>query len=131
MPLGAEGGPPPPPLLPPLGGAGPAPPPSSTVYVGKIASSVPDDVVRELLDACGQVRSWTPVREPSGAHKGFGFCDYADGEGALRALRLLNGLKLDGQELLLKPNTATAKYFAWCGWSVWRVTQAGVAGGGW
>lgn len=28
----------------------------------------------------------------------------------LRALRLLNGVKIDGQELLLKSNTATQKY---------------------
>jgi RNA-binding protein 25 len=33
-----------------------------------------------------------------------------DAEGVLRALRLLNGVKIDGQELLLKSNTATQKY---------------------
>lgn len=42
--------------------------------------------------------------------KGFGFCEFEDAEGVLRALRLLNGLKIDGQELLLKANTATQKY---------------------
>jgi len=40
-------------------------------------------------------------------------CWLQDGEGALRSLRLLNNLKLDGQELLLKPNTATQKYLLW------------------
>lgn len=41
---------------------------------------------------------------------GFGFAEFTDAEGVLRAIRLLNGLKLDGQELLLKSNTATQKY---------------------
>jgi RNA-binding protein 25 len=100
----------PPPLLPeaPIG-----PKPASTVYVGKIAPSVPDKVVRELLEACGTIKSWNPVKEPSGASKGFGFCEYEDADGALRALRLLHSLAVDGQELLLKPNTATQKYLVW------------------
>lgn len=101
---------PPPPLLPeaPLG-----PKPASTVYVGKIAPSIPDPVIRELLEACGRIKSWNPVKEPSGASKGFGFCEYDDADGALRALRLLHNLAIDGQELLLKPNTATQKYLMW------------------
>lgn len=93
--------------------SGIAPPRATTVYVGKIASSIPDAVVRELLEACGTIRSWNPVKEPSGQRKGFGFCEYEDGEGALRSLRLLNNLKVDGQEMLLKPNTATQKYLVW------------------
>lgn len=83
------------------------------MYVGKIAASVPDAVVRELLEACGSIKSWTPVKEPSGTPKGFGFCEYEDADGALRALRLLHNLAVDGQELLLKPNTATQKYLVW------------------
>jgi RNA-binding protein 25 len=100
------------PLL-PAGFGGLGPKPASTVYVGKIAPSVPDGVVRELLEACGAVKSWNAVKEPSGASKGFGFCEFADADGALRALRLLHNLELDGQELLLKPNTATQKYLVW------------------
>jgi RNA-binding protein 25 len=89
------------------------PPVATTVYVGKIAPTVPDEVILELLEACGQIKKWNPVKEPSGQSKGFGFCEYVDGEGALRSLRLLNNLKIDGQELLLKPNTATQKYLVW------------------
>ncbi|GIL52376.1 hypothetical protein Vafri_8264 [Volvox africanus] len=84
---------------------------STTVYVGKIASSVPDAVVRTLLDACGRVKSWKRQVDPDTKQpKGFGFCEFEDAEGVLRAMRLLNGLKLDGQELLLKGNAATQKY---------------------
>lgn len=84
---------------------------STTVYVGKIASSVPDSVIRTLLEACGRVRSWKRQEDPDTKQlKGFGFCEFEDAEGVLRALRLLNNLKLDGQELLLKCNAATLKY---------------------
>ena len=31
---------------------------STTVYVGKIPPNVDDALVRKLLDACGEVRSW-------------------------------------------------------------------------
>ena len=83
---------------------------STTVYVGKIAASVDDALVRSLLDACGGVKSWKPLQDPETQKpKGFGFCEFEDAEGVLRALRLLNGLSLDGQELLLKCNTATQK----------------------
>ncbi|KXZ56101.1 hypothetical protein GPECTOR_2g983 [Gonium pectorale] len=84
---------------------------STTVYVGKIASTVPDTVVRTLLDACGRVKSWKRQVDPDTKQpKGFGFCEFEDAEGVLRAMRLLNGLKLDGSELLLKCNAATQKY---------------------
>lgn len=83
---------------------------STTVYVGKIAASVDDSLIRSLLDACGTVRSWKPLQDPETQKpKGFGFCEFEDAEGVLRALRLLNSLSLDGQELLLKCNTATQK----------------------
>ena len=84
---------------------------STTLYVGKIAASVPDDVIKTLLEACGPVKSWKPMQDPeTNKSKGFGFCEYEAAEGVLRALRLLHNLSLDGQELLLKCNTATQRY---------------------
>ncbi|KAK9825406.1 hypothetical protein WJX81_001920 [Elliptochloris bilobata] len=84
---------------------------ATTLYVGKIALSVEEEAIRALLEACGPVKSWKRMTDPStGAPKGFGFCEYEEVEGVLCALRLLNNLKLDGQELLLKTNTATQRY---------------------
>jgi len=84
---------------------------STTVYVGKIASSLDDSIVQSLLEACGKVKSWKRATDPETKElKGFGFCEYEDAEGVLRAIRLLHGLKIDGQELLVKGNTATQKY---------------------
>lgn len=84
---------------------------STIVYVGKIAPTLDDDVVSSLLNACGTVKSWKRQEDPSTKEKkGFGFCEYEDADGCLRAIRLLNGLKVDAQELLLKANTITKVY---------------------
>ena len=83
---------------------------STTLYVGKIAPTIPEDVIRSLLEACGTVKSWKPVLNEDGSPKGFGFCEYQSPDAVTRALRLLNNLKVDGQELLLKCTSATERY---------------------
>ena len=45
---------------------------STTVYVGKIPPSVDDALVRKLLDACGEVRSWKRVMDPENNTERFG-----------------------------------------------------------
>lgn len=73
--------------------------------MGKIATTVEGQVVRQLLDACGAVREWKPVIDTeTGRHKGFGFCTYERAEGALVALRVLNDLEVDGSKMQLKCN---------------------------
>ena len=84
---------------------------STTVYVGKIPPSVDDALVRKLLDACGEVRSWKRVMDPENdTPKRFGFCEFADAEGVLRAMRILDGFPVAGEELLLNVNQATKAY---------------------
>ncbi len=79
--------------------------------MGKIASTVDDDTIKTLMEACGPVKSWKRLQDAETKQsKGFGFCEYEEAEGVLAAMRLLNNLKLDGQELLLKLNTPTQKY---------------------
>ena len=57
------------------------------------------------------MKSWKRLQDAETKQpKGFGFCEYEKAEGVLAAMRLLNNLKLDGQELLLKLNTPTQKY---------------------
>lgn len=79
--------------------------------MGKIAPTVDNKVIKALLDACGPVKSWKRVEDTeTGKPKPFGFCEYEDAEGVLMALSNLNELALDGQELLLKPNSSTQAY---------------------
>eukprot|EP00250_Pteridium_aquilinum_P008813 c18228_g1_i1 orf=300-2774(-) len=85
--------------------------PQTLVYVGKIASTVDDDFLRSLLELCGSIKSWKRAQEPTtGTPKGFGFCEFELPEGVLRALRLLNGFSLEGQELLITVNLTTREY---------------------
>ncbi|CAN4124243.1 unnamed protein product [Withania somnifera] len=76
--------------------------PQTTVYVGKISSTAENDFMLSVLQLCGPVRSWKRAQDPTnGSLKGFGFCEFESAEGVLRALRLLNKLNIDGQELML------------------------------
>uniref|UniRef100_A0A061R3W8 Rna-binding protein 25-like isoform x1 n=1 Tax=Tetraselmis sp. GSL018 TaxID=582737 RepID=A0A061R3W8_9CHLO len=79
--------------VPPAASSLPPPVPrSTTLYVGKIPASVSEDLLRELLQLCGQVKSWSRHSDPETKQlKAFGFCEMQDAEGVLRALRLLNG----------------------------------------
>ncbi|KAJ8547654.1 hypothetical protein K7X08_011240 [Anisodus acutangulus] len=85
--------------------------PQTTVYVGKISSIAENEFILSLLQLCGAVRSWKRAQDPTnGSLKGFGFCEFESAEGVLRALRLLNKLNIDGQELMLNVNQATRDY---------------------
>lgn len=84
--------------------------PQTTVYVGKISSTVENDFMLSLLELCGPVKNWKRPQDPTGTLKGFGFCEFESAEGVLCALRLLNKLRVDGQELMLNVNQTTRKY---------------------
>jgi RNA recognition motif-containing protein len=74
------------------------PPRQTTLYVGKIASSINDDLIKQLLDACGSVKSWKRMEDPdTKALKPFGFCEYEEADGVVRALNLLQNLSVGGQ----------------------------------
>lgn len=83
----------------------------TTVYVGKIPQGLPDAFLKELLQKCGVVSSWERVTDPTtGQPKSFGFCKFADADGVLCALRLLNALDIDSSQLLLKVDQKTQAY---------------------
>ncbi|KAI3909437.1 hypothetical protein MKW92_039584 [Papaver armeniacum] len=85
--------------------------PQTTVYVGKIASTVENDFMLPLLRLCGPVKSWKRAPESSdGTPRSFGFCEFESAEGVLRALRLLTKINVDGQELVLNVNQKTREY---------------------
>ncbi|KAL3819213.1 hypothetical protein ACJIZ3_005118 [Penstemon smallii] len=96
--------------LPVIPSATPTEKPHTTVYVGKISSTVENDFMLSLLQLCGPVKNWKRPQDPTGTLKGFGFCEFESAEGVLRALRLLNKLSVDGQELMLNVNQTTREY---------------------
>lgn len=73
-------------------------PRSTTLYVGKIAPSVSNELIKQLLEACGTVKEWKRMEDPeTKALKPFGFCEYEEAEGVIRALNLLNNLAVGGK----------------------------------
>ncbi|KAJ4454067.1 putative RNA-binding protein 25 [Paratrimastix pyriformis] len=107
-PYGAPQGFMPPGFMPPMGYPGMppmAPPPkprdpnqSTTVYVGGLGTT-DDDYVRRLLEQCGSIIRWKRTVDPNTDKvKGFGFCEFDDAEGVLRALRILNNFKLTSEQ---------------------------------
>ncbi|XP_028786113.1 RNA-binding protein 25 isoform X1 [Neltuma alba] len=89
----------------------PADKPQTTVYIGKIASTVENEFMLSLLQLCGPIKSWKRPQNPTnGTPLSFGFWEFESAEGVLRALRLLNKLNIDGQELTVNPNDATKEY---------------------
>ena len=50
------------------------------------------------------------MQDSDGRPKGFGFCEFEEADGVVRALRHLNNLAVDGQELLVKCSAGTQQY---------------------
>ncbi|KAE9613388.1 putative RNA recognition motif domain, PWI domain-containing protein [Lupinus albus] len=85
--------------------------PQTPVYVGKMAPTLENEFMLSLLQLCGPIKSWKrPQDLSSGTPKGFGFYEFESAEGILRALRLLNKLNVDGQELMINVNQAMKEY---------------------
>eukprot|EP00746_Dinoflagellata_sp_MGD_P159165 gnl/MRDRNA2_/MRDRNA2_86639_c0_seq2.p1 gnl/MRDRNA2_/MRDRNA2_86639_c0~~gnl/MRDRNA2_/MRDRNA2_86639_c0_seq2.p1 ORF type:complete len:485 (+),score=27.31 gnl/MRDRNA2_/MRDRNA2_86639_c0_seq2:52-1506(+) len=81
---------------------------SNSIYVGKIAPTVTDDLLVALFQICGDVKSWKAIIDPeTKKRKDFGYVDFESIDAVLKALRFLNGLKVKGSFLLLKVNKAT------------------------
>ena len=83
----------------PQGPVGAGPP--VTVFVGNITERAPDAMIRLLLNACGPVLSWKRVQGATGKLQGFGFCEYADPDAGMRAIRILHDWDLAGDKTLV------------------------------
>jgi RNA-binding protein 25 len=80
------------------------------VYVGKIPSGLSDYFLEQLFLECGPITSWRNTLNSSGKPLGFGFVEFQHVEGMLRCLRLLNGLQILGNKLVVRVDMQT-EYF--------------------
>eukprot|EP01080_Neovahlkampfia_damariscottae_P009702 gene9702-1907_t len=81
------------------------------LFVSKINVKINNDFLLKLLEVCGSVDSWQRVKDPiSGVFKTYGFCMYQSADGAIKALRNLNGLDINGDQLLVKAQQDTEAY---------------------
>ncbi|KAJ1645745.1 hypothetical protein IWQ61_010281 [Dispira simplex] len=70
---------------------------ATTLYVGGIAEGITNETMEDLLRACGRIKSWKRTADQYGKPKAFGFCEYFDEQGTLRALWLLGGHPKPGE----------------------------------
>lgn len=78
------------------------------IWVGKIAVGITDDVIRAILSQCGEVVNWRRTTDnKTGQAKNFGFCDFRFPEGALVALKILDGLVLGDSKLWVRVDEKT------------------------
>lgn len=54
--------------------------------------------MNSLLSACGPISSFKRLITPANKPQGFGFAEFQDPDGALRAMALLNGVELPALE---------------------------------
>lgn len=85
-----------------------------SLFVGSISGGITDGFLNDLLSACGNVKSFKRLITPANKPQGFGFAEFEDPDGALRAMELLNNVELpaleDGcvnKKLLIKADEKT------------------------
>ncbi|KXN82842.1 hypothetical protein AN958_02116 [Leucoagaricus sp. SymC.cos] len=89
-------------------------PKTATLFVGSISGGITDAFLNQLLGACGPIKSFKRLITPAMKPQGFGFAEFEDPSGAIRAIDLLNNVELpaleDGcvnKKLLVKPDEKT------------------------
>ncbi|KAL7412506.1 hypothetical protein BDY24DRAFT_393154 [Mrakia frigida] len=89
----------------------------TTLFVGSISPGVTDQVLEQLLNACGPLKMLKRVRGATGKPQAFGFAEYQDPDSVLRALVVLSGVELPdlenrgpGKKLLVKVDDNTRKF---------------------
>ncbi|KZT64186.1 hypothetical protein DAEQUDRAFT_769935 [Daedalea quercina L-15889] len=90
---------------------------STTLFIGSISGGITDAFLNSLLQGCGPITSFKRLITPANKPQGFGFAEYQDPDGALRAMALLNGVELpaleDGcvnKKLLVKADEKTKMF---------------------
>ncbi|KAN0139651.1 hypothetical protein V8E53_002313 [Lactarius tabidus] len=69
-----------------------------SLFIGSISGGITDNFLNDLLSACGKVRSFKRLITPANKPQGFGFAEFEDPDGALRAMALLNNVELPALE---------------------------------
>ncbi|TFK93263.1 hypothetical protein K466DRAFT_478970 [Polyporus arcularius HHB13444] len=76
----------------------PPQPKPTTLFIGSISGGITDSFLNELLKACGPISSFKRLITPANKPQGFGFAEFQDPDGALRAMALLNNVELPALE---------------------------------
>ena len=74
------------------------------IYIGNLSKSTGEDVLKALFDPFGEVESVKVIKDRfSGRPKGFGFIEMPSNSEADKAIKALNGNRIDGNHIKVKP----------------------------
>uniref|UniRef100_A0A0N5AAS6 RRM domain-containing protein n=1 Tax=Syphacia muris TaxID=451379 RepID=A0A0N5AAS6_9BILA len=85
----------------------PEKPPVTTVFVGNINEKCGNELIRSLLNECGPVATWKRIQGSNGKFQAFGFCEFDNPYGTMRALRILHDFPLGDKKLVVKIDDKT------------------------
>ncbi|KAI9016309.1 hypothetical protein CLU79DRAFT_764373 [Phycomyces nitens] len=80
------------------------------IFIGGLPMYLNEDQIMELLQSFGELRAFHLVKEPSGASKGFAFCEYADPSVTDLACQGLNNMELGERRLVVQRASQGAKH---------------------
>jgi len=80
------------------------------IYIGNLALSTTEDTLKSLFVEFGDIESVKVIKDGrSGRPKGFGFIEMPNNSEADQAIKALNGNRLDGNHIKVKPADSGGK----------------------
>jgi len=80
------------------------------IYIGNLPFSVTEEALKALFAEFGEIESVKIIKDRfSGRAKGFGFIEMPSNSEADQAIKALNGNRLDGQHIKVRPADSGGK----------------------
>jgi RNA recognition motif-containing protein len=80
------------------------------IYVGNLSDYTTEDTLRSLFAEFGDIESVKMIKDRfSGKPKGFGFIEMPSNSEADQAIKALNGNRIDGKHIKVKPADSGGK----------------------
>ena len=80
------------------------------IYIGNLSDNTTEDTLRSLFAEFGDVESVKVIKDrSSGRSKGFGFIEMPSNSEADQAIKALNGNRIDGNHIKVKPADSGGK----------------------
>ena len=80
------------------------------IYIGNLSFSTTDDKLKAIFSEFGEIESVKVITDRfSGRSKGFGFIEMPSNSEADRAIKALNGNRIDGNFIKVKPADSGSK----------------------
>jgi len=80
------------------------------IYIGNLSNNTSEDKLENIFEEFGQVQSIKVIKDRfSGVSKGYGFIEMPSNSEADQAIKTLNGNRVDGNNIKIKPADSGGK----------------------